>query len=81
MLNRLLNDGDISNTQAATFYLSVKRFLICATEYLLKWCPLEDELLTHAKWLSFEHTLDSSFNSVEYFVYRYSKIFNGMDME
>jgi hypothetical protein len=26
-----------------------------ATEHLPDWCPVQDELLTHATWLDFEH--------------------------
>lgn len=46
----------------------------------MKWCPLDDELLTHATWLSFEDRLNKSFLSVEYFVHKYPDIFHGMDM-
>ena len=42
----LLQDGDISTHQQTTFYKAVKAFRIRAVEYLLKWCPLEDELLS-----------------------------------
>lgn len=80
-LDQLFNDGDITCRQRDAFFNAIKCFLIRATEYLLKWCPLEDELLTHAKWLCFEDRLESSFNSVEYFVHRYSEIFSGMDKE
>ena len=54
-IRRLLRGGDISPHQHATFFRAVKVFLVRATEYLLKWCPLEDELLTHTTWLDFEH--------------------------
>ena len=56
-------------------------FMIRATEYLLKWCPWEDELLMHATWLDFQHRLEKAFVSVEYFINKYSHIFHNMDLE
>lgn len=52
-----------------------------AAEYLLKWCPLGDELLVAATWLNFEQRLERNFLSVEYFVHRYPSIFSGIDMD
>ncbi len=67
-ITRLLREGDISPRKHANFFMAVKAFLVRAAEYLLKWCPLEDELLTHATWLDLEHRLAKCFLSVEYFV-------------
>ena len=53
------------------FFNDAKALLIRATEYLLKWCPLKDELIKYATWLDFKDRLDKSFNSVEYFVHCY----------
>ena len=52
-----------------------------AAEYLLKWSPLLDELLTIATWLDFEHRLQKSFLSVEYFVLKYPKVFESINMD
>ena len=49
--------------------------------YLLKWCPLEDELLTHATWLDFEGRLEKSFNYLEYFICKYPELLSGMDVD
>ena len=51
-----------------------------AAEYLMKWYFLDEELLTHATWLSFEHRLDKTFISVEYFVHRFPDILHGVDV-
>ena len=77
-IQRLLNEGDISTQQYSLFFRAVKAFLVRATEYLLKWCPLEDELLTHSTWLVFENRLEKSFLSVQYFVLHYPDIFPDM---
>ena len=78
---KLLREGDISAHQHATFFKAVKAFLVRATEYLLQWCPLEDELLLHATWLDFERRLDKSFLSVEYFVLKYPELLPDMNID
>ncbi|CAB4036850.1 PREDICTED: uncharacterized protein LOC107326933 [Paramuricea clavata] len=80
-LDKLLREGDISPHQYAKFFMATKAFLIRASEYLLKWCPLEDELLMHATWIDFQHRLEKSFMSVGYFVAKYPEIFPDMDLE
>ena len=47
-INHLLSDGDVSSRSYSTFFDGVRAFLICSSEYLLKWCPIEDEFLSHA---------------------------------
>ena len=78
---RLLDEGDISTWQYSSFFDAAKAFLVRATEYLIKWCPLEDELLTHATWLDFEHRLEKNFLSVQYFILHYPEIFPEMNMD
>ena len=59
--------------------LSVRAFFTCGVQYLLKWCPLKDDLLNNAKWIDFEHRLNSTFSSVEYCIYTYPDIFQDMN--
>lgn len=80
-LNKLLNEGDISSYQYSKFFKAAKAFLIRATEYLIKWCPLDDELLVHATWLSFESRLEKTFVSVQYFVDCYQELFTNLNMD
>ena len=47
-VNKLLQEGDISEHQHTTFFKAAKAFSVRAAEYLLKWYPLEDELLSNA---------------------------------
>ena len=74
-IKKFVDERDISSHQYTMFFTAAKAFLIRATEYLLKWCPLEDELLTHATWLDFENRQEKSFLSVQYFVLQYPEIF------
>ena len=80
-VNRLYQEGDITNHQLSKFYKAARVFFMCATEYLLKWCPLQDELLASATWLTFEQRLEKNFLSVEYFVHRYPSIFSDIDVD
>ena len=56
---------------------------MCSTKYLLKWCPFQDELLSHVTWVGFESRLEATFSSVEYIVHRYNSLFplETLDME
>ena len=80
-VKRLLDGRDISTQQYSLFFTAVKAFLVRATEYLLKWCPLQDEVLTHATWLDFKHRLEKSFLSVQYFVLQYPERLPEMDLD
>ena len=64
-----------------TFYKAVRAFFIRAVEYLLKWCPLQDELLIHSTWIDFTRWSERNFSSVEYFINLYPNVFVGMNME
>ena len=79
MANKLLEDGDITTNQLKVFYTAIRAFYTRATEYLLKWCPLQDSLLIHSTWIDFEHRLERNFSSVEYFVSLYPNVFVDMN--
>ena len=81
ILQKLFEGGDISVDQHKRFYESVRAFLVCATEYLLKWCPLNDELLLHVVWVGFEGRLEKTFSSVEYIVCRFHSLFTDLNMD
>ena len=80
-LQKLLDDGDISEHKYATFYKAARIFFEKATSYLLKWCPLREELLINATWIDFTQRLQSTFSSVEYFIHRYPCIFPNFDID
>ena len=78
-LQELFDEGAISENQRKRFYQAVREILVCATKYLLKWCPFKDELLSHVIWVGFESRLEKTFSSVEYIVHRY--LFPRLDMD
>ena len=81
LANKLLDDGNITVNQMKAFYTAVRAFYVRATDYLLKWYPLQDKLLVHATWIDFEHRLEWNFSSVEYFIGLYPNVFVDMNME
>ena len=64
-LQKLFEEGNISESQHKDFHQAVQVFLVCATKYLLKCCPFVDELLLHVIWVGFESRLQTTFSLVE----------------
>lgn len=80
-LRCLLDDGSISSSQVSNFYLSVRKFFLQTTDYLLKWCPFSDELIRHATWIDYKQSLTSTFTSVEFFVGKYPLILKDINLD
>ena len=70
ILQQLLNDGDIADSEVTKFYAGVRTFYTKASEYVKATYPLKDDLL-HAKFINFEKREECAFDSVEYFVHRF----------
>ena len=70
-LQKLLNEGDISEHDYNKFYKGARTFFITAAEYVIKTYPLKDDLLKHAKFVDFENQEEATFSSVEYFIYKF----------
>lgn len=69
-VRKLLNEGDIGQSQVTEFYKSVRAFYVRAFEYALDNLPLKDELLRNARFTSFTAKDNALFSQVEYFVDR-----------
>lgn len=82
-LKRLENEGEISKSQRQEFMHAVLEFYVQTVKYVIKTFPFNDHLLLHAKFINFDQTLDSSFESVEYFVNIFPKVlqFTARDMD
>ena len=74
-VTRLHEEGDISDTQFRNFFEAVRKSLVGAADYLLRWCPFEDDLLVHATWLDFEQRLQKNF------VHRFPNALDNIDMD
>ena len=71
VLQKLLDDGEISSLQVTQFYKGVRAFYVRALEYALDKLPLKDDLLKNASFVSYKRRDDASFSQVEYFVDRF----------
>ena len=56
-------------------------FFESVTSYLLKWCPLKDDLLLNATWIDFKQRLNSTFSSVEYFIARFPSLLSHLNKD
>ena len=71
VLQKLLDDGEISSLQVTQFYKGVRAFYVRALEYALDNLPLKDDSLKNASFVSYKKRDDASFSQVEYFVDRF----------
>ena len=69
-INRMFNDGDISQHQKNKFYNSAWVFCERTFKYALDNLSHSDELLKHAELINWEHRKDTTINSITYFVQR-----------
>ena len=69
-LRKLLEEGDISPSDEAKLYESVRAFYVLAMEYALKNLPINDCLLKNARFFNFKSKDNAAFSQVEYFVER-----------
>ena len=65
----------------SSFFNGARSFFVSATEYLLKWCPMKEDILKHATRIDFENRLEKSSCSVEYFIHHYHKSFTSVDID
>ena len=71
ILNKLLEDGDIGDSEVKWFHKGVRNFYTTRTQYIIKMYPLNDEILKHARFVNFERRDQISFDSVQFFVHRF----------
>ena len=69
-INRMFNDGDISQHQKNKFYNSARVFCERAFTYALGNLPRSGELLKHAELINWKHRKDAIIDSITYFVQR-----------
>ena len=66
-INRMFNNGDISQLQKIKFYNSARAFYEGAFKYALDILPHSDQLLEHAEVINWEHRKDATIDSIIYF--------------
>ena len=69
-INRMFNDGDISQYQKNKFYNSARAFYERASKHALDNLSYSDELLKHAEVINWEQRKDATIDSITNFVQR-----------
>ncbi|XP_041482851.1 uncharacterized protein LOC121429723 isoform X2 [Lytechinus variegatus] len=73
-LNRLLEGGDISQTQVKKFFAGVRGFFCEAVSYALSRLPLDEPVLQHATFVDWHQKMEASIDDVLFFVDRYKHL-------
>ena len=74
-LAKLLNNGCISKNAHSTFLRAAKSFLVKVATYLQKWCP------SNVKCCDFDKRQQKTFMAIEFFLCRFSHLFQNIDMD
>ena len=69
-INRMFNDGDISQHQKNKFYNSARVFYERVFKYAPDNLPHSDKLLKYAELINWEHDKDATIDSITYFFQR-----------
>ena len=70
-LNKLFDEGDISQNEKEKFLDGVLQFYCSVTKYGLDKLPLSDEVLMHSVFINFTERENCEFESVEFFVEKF----------
>ena len=74
MLNRLLNEGTISEAQFETFHTGAQSYFKKVLQYIQNKFPLKDEVICNSVWIDVEKRLDSKWESVHFFCEKYQNL-------
>ena len=80
-LRKKLHDGNITDRCVRKFYASVRSFYEAAVAYVLKWFPLDENLVRDSKFVDFRTKEQCVFSMVCTFIERYPKILKFNDQE
>ena len=67
-LQKLLNDGDISERQHVAVFDAAQAYFKTALNYILTKFPLSNEVIIHAKWIDVGGRIDAEWEDVEFFI-------------
>lgn len=73
-LQKLFDDGDISDLNKKKFYIAVRSFYIDATSQALAKLPFDDPVLNNSVFVNFEEKEECTFNVVDFFCNKYSEV-------
>lgn len=70
LLNKCLNDGDITPRQVEVFYRAARSFFVTAAKYALEHLPFKDAVLENASFVNIERRDSCHVSQLAYFVAR-----------
>ena len=73
-IHKSLESGEITDQDVRKFYLSVRQFYTTAVSYIMKWFPLNDNVVKDSQFVDFEVKEQCHFAMVCTFVKRYPKL-------
>ena len=80
-LQKLLNDGDISERQHSRVFKAAQAYFKDSLSYILTKFPPSNELIMKAGWIDVGSRIDSKWESVEFFINRLKAIFQQLPVD
>ena len=73
-IHKRLENGDITDQNVRNFYLSVRQFYVTAVSYIIKWFPLNEDVVKDSQFVDFEVKDQCDFVMVCTFIKKYPKL-------
>jgi len=80
-LNKLLNEGHISDAQYNKFFLAAHCYFKSSLAYILGKFPLKEELIENAVWINVPQRIEAEWKNVEYFYDRFEAAFHEIPVD
>ena len=80
-LQKLLNDGDISERQHSWVFKAAQAYYKDSLSYILTKFPLSNKLIIKARWIVVGSRIDSKWESVEFFINRFKAFFQQLPVD
>lgn len=77
-LQKLLNDGDISERDYAAVFSAAQAYFKTALNYILTKFPVSDEVIMHSRWIDVQNRIKSEWESVEFFLTKFQPVFEDL---
>ena len=80
-LQKLLNDGDISQTDYSAVFHAAQAYFKTALNYILTKFPLSNEVIMHSRWIDIQNRINSAWECVEFFLNRFKPMFQDLPVD
>ena len=73
-IQKLLNEGVITEAQVDVFYDGVRQFVFTTYKYFVKWLPLDDSFIKSCIFVDFERRNSLAFDDVQTVISSFTRI-------